>query len=322
MDRFRAAMDTRKLNRNLIVRCLFVICLSLGLICHVAWGQVGAAALSGVVQDTTGAVISGATVTLQNDASGILRTSHSNGSGFFTFEAVPSGDYTLTIGQKGFSQLVRKAIHLNPGDDLSLADLRLEVGAATQTVEVSTELAGLPLDSGQLSATISSKDLDQLSTVGRDATELQRILPGFAIRNLGPQNSAPDFSQVQVGRADALCLQWRAGCGHHSQAGWREPDRRGQLRRESAEHQRFVRQRSAGADLQLRRRPIERAGGDFGRYQVGNQQLIMVRFTHLRALISSTPTTGWRSTTTLRGRTTASSIPAAQSAARFRISRN
>ncbi len=199
MDRFRAAMDTRKLNRNLIVRCLFVICLSLGLICHVAWGQVGAAALNGVVQDTTGAVISGATVTLQNDASGILRTSHSNGSGFFTFEAVPSGDYTLTIGQKGFSQLVRKAIHLNPGDDLSLADLRLEVGAATQTVEVSTELAGLPLDSGQLSATISSKDLDQLSTVGRDATELQRILPGFAIRNLGPQNSAPDFSQVQVG---------------------------------------------------------------------------------------------------------------------------
>jgi hypothetical protein len=106
----------------------------------------------------------------------------------------------LTIEQKGFKKFIRQSIHLNPGDNLSLADLRIPVGEVTEPVSVSTDTSGLPLDGAQLSATITAKDLDQLSIVGRDATELERTLPGFAIRNLGPQNSAPDFSQVQVGQ--------------------------------------------------------------------------------------------------------------------------
>jgi hypothetical protein len=167
--------------------------------CSGAWSQVGGAALSGVVQDSSTAVIPGATLTLHNDASGAQRTSRSDGSGSFTFEAVPSGDYTLTVQQKGFKQLIRQSIHLNPGDSISLSAFRLSVGEVTESVSVSTDLSGLPLDNGQLSSTISAKDLDQLSIVGRDATELQRILPGFAIRNLGPANTAPDYTQVSVG---------------------------------------------------------------------------------------------------------------------------
>jgi hypothetical protein len=162
--------------------------------------QVGSASLSGVVQDQTGAIVPDATVTLQNTTNGIQRTSHSDGSGAFSFEAVLSGDYTLTVQRAGFKQTVRSDIHLNPGDSLSIPDLCLAVGTTSETVTVTADTAGLPLDSGQLSSTISESDLDRLSTVGRDATELQRTLPGFAIRNLGSTNSAPDFSQVQVGQ--------------------------------------------------------------------------------------------------------------------------
>jgi hypothetical protein len=162
--------------------------------------QVDSASLSGVVQDQTGAIVPGATVTLQNIATGIVRTSRSNGSGLFAFEAIPSGDYRLTVQQTGFKQLVRTDVHLNPGDGLSIPDLSLAVGAATESVTVGAATATLPLDSGQLSATINSDDLDRLSIVGRDATELERTLPGFAIRNLGSTNTAPDFSQVQVGQ--------------------------------------------------------------------------------------------------------------------------
>jgi hypothetical protein len=162
--------------------------------------QVDSASLSGVVQDQTGAIVPGATITLHNALSGAERTASSNGSGFFAFEAIPSGDYTLAVQQKGFKQLVRSDIHLNPGDSISLPDLHLVVGAATESVTVGEEASPLPLDSGQLSSTISADDLDRLSIVGRDATELQRTLPGFAIRNLGSTNTAPDFSQVQVGQ--------------------------------------------------------------------------------------------------------------------------
>jgi len=76
----------------------------------------------------------------------------------------------------------------------------MEVGGTSTTVSVTENEAGLPLDSGQLSSTITAQDLDRLSVSGRDATELERILPGFAIRTLGSTNSAPDFSQVQIGQ--------------------------------------------------------------------------------------------------------------------------
>ena len=179
-----------------LAACQLCLCLLLA----AGHAQVGAASLSGVVQDQTGAIIPNAAVTLQNIASGAQRTSHSNSTGAFTFSAVSSGDYKLTIGQQGFKQLVQSPIHLNPGDALAVPDLRLEIGEVSQTVSVATDVAGLPLDGGELSSTISSADLDQLSIVGRDATELERILPGFAIRNLGSTNSAPDFSQVEIGQ--------------------------------------------------------------------------------------------------------------------------
>ena len=152
------------------------------------------------MQDPTGATSAGATVTIQNAASGAERHLQSNSAGAFTFSAVPSGDYKVTVEHTGFKQLVRAAVHLNPGDSLALTDLQLSVGDVSQSVTVSATTAALPLDSGQLSSTISANDLERLSVVGRDATELERTLPGFAIRNLGSTNAAPDFSQVQVGQ--------------------------------------------------------------------------------------------------------------------------
>jgi len=178
-----------------------LICLILlAVVCSPAWGQVGAASLSGIVEDTTGASIPGATVTIQNAASGAERHLQSNSAGAFTFSAVPSGDYKVTVERAGFKQLVRSGVHLNAGDSLALTDLQLSVGDVSQSVTVSTTEASLPLDSGQLSSTISESDLNQLSIVGRDATELERILPGFAIRNLSSTNAAPDFTQVQIGQ--------------------------------------------------------------------------------------------------------------------------
>ena len=175
---------------------ILAICFGQG----VARAQVGAASASGIVQDQTSAVVPGATVTLKNLQSGAERTIKSNNSGAFSFAAVPSGDYRISVRMSGFKDAVRESIHLNAGDSLSLPEFKLGVEGTTAAVSVEGTTGELPLDNGQLSSTITANDLDRLSVVGRDATELQRTLPGFAIRNLGPQNSAPDFSQVQVGQ--------------------------------------------------------------------------------------------------------------------------
>lgn len=180
--------------------CILSLLLFVAMLSSTAYAQVGAAALSGVVQDQTGAVIPAASVTLENVLSKAQRAGHSNGAGSFSFAAVPSGDYKLTVRVQGFQQYVQTSIHLNPGDNLALPEIKLTLGEATSSVTVDTNVSGLPLDSGQLSSTITARDLDQLSVVGRDVTELEKILPGFAIRNLGSLNAAPDFTQVLIGQ--------------------------------------------------------------------------------------------------------------------------
>ena len=162
--------------------------------------QVGTATLSGVVQDTTGAVVKGAAATLTNTISGAQRTAIANGEGLFSFSAVAAGDYALKVSAPGFGDYRQTGVHLDPGDNKSASEIKLAVGTTTETVTVEQSVGSIPLDGGQLSSTISSTDLERLSTVGRDAGELQRTLPGFAIRSLGATNTAPDFSQVQVGQ--------------------------------------------------------------------------------------------------------------------------
>jgi Carboxypeptidase regulatory-like domain len=191
---------TRKIMMGLTTRRTSGCCLSilgLAFLMLIPTGlraQVGSAALSGVVQDATGAVVPGATATLTNQVTGAQRIATTNGDGIFAFSAIPSGDYNLNVTANNFKGYAQTGIHLDPGDNKSIPEIKLALGSAVETVTVEQSESSLPLDSGQLSSTISASDLERLSIVGRDATELQRTLPGFAIRNLGSTNQAPDFS--------------------------------------------------------------------------------------------------------------------------------
>ena len=162
--------------------------------------QVGAANVSGTVLDVSGAAVPGAVAVLHNNGTGADRKVTSGSSGGFTFASVLPGDYRLTITHGGFSTYNQANIHLNAGDSITLQNLQLAVGSTNDVVTVEATTAGLPLDNGQLSSTISATDIDRLSIVGRDVTELERILPGFAIRGQGSQNVAPDLTQVTIGQ--------------------------------------------------------------------------------------------------------------------------
>jgi hypothetical protein len=192
-------------NRPFRKRWLFALltCLVGLLLPYAALGQVGAASLSGVVQDPTSAFVAGATVTLTNVQNGMERTATTNDSGAFYFAAVPSGDYHLTIKMSGFRDLFRSGIHLSPGDALALQGLSLNLASTAETVSVEGTVSNIPLDSGQLSSTIATQDIDRLSIVGRDVTELQKILPGFAIHSQDNTNTASDYSQVNMDMGNA-----------------------------------------------------------------------------------------------------------------------
>jgi hypothetical protein len=155
-------------------------------------------AIDGIVRDTSGALVPGAKITLINEQSKAIRTTTSNGEGYFTIEAVQANTYDLLVSMPGFDAYRVNGIDIHPGDHTNIAKIALKVGEVTQEITVNATTAGVALDSGEKSALITADDIARLSTVGRDATELIKILPGFAVSTGGglSNNSTANTGQV------------------------------------------------------------------------------------------------------------------------------
>lgn len=151
------------------------------------------ASISGTVRDAFAAVVPGAKVTLSNDASKAIRTTISNGVGFFDFQAVPAATYTIRIQVPGFEAWKVTGVQVHPGDSVEIPKIVLKVGAVTETVTVNAEEAGISLTSPEHGTLITAEDIQRLSTVGRDALELVTILPGFTL-NGSLNNQGPDYN--------------------------------------------------------------------------------------------------------------------------------
>ena len=165
-----------------------------------AFAQVVNSTISGTVQDSTGAVIPNAPVTLINQATGDKRSSKSNGSGNFSFTGLPSGDFTVSVTAPGFTTFTEKGVHLDPGDSRNLTDLKLQTGESSSVVNVEAQ-TDIPLDTGEKADLISSEEIKHLAVEGRDVSELFKTLPGFAIssqNNTNVNNQGYDPSQVSV----------------------------------------------------------------------------------------------------------------------------
>jgi hypothetical protein len=160
--------------------------------------------VTGLVQDSTGAIVPRATVVLKNLDTNTERKTVSNGSGNFTLPSVQSGlRYQVVVTMEGFEGWQSQPFALRPGDQVNFTDVKLNVGvvSAEMTVEATDNQVLKPLDSPERSDVITAKDLGTLAIVGRDATELIRFLPGFALASPGLNNQAPNDAVVGVNGA-------------------------------------------------------------------------------------------------------------------------
>jgi hypothetical protein len=149
------------------------------------------ATITGVVSDPASAVVPNATVRLKNEQSGSLRETTTNTDGYFTFAGVAVGDFTyeLTVEDKGFATYRATGIALNGGEKRNI-NVELKVGATTEVVEVNDAATSIvPVDSGEKSATLTSKELENFPIIGSNAAGFIKIMPGFAIQN-GTSNKA------------------------------------------------------------------------------------------------------------------------------------
>jgi Carboxypeptidase regulatory-like domain len=175
-----------------------VVCVSLFL-APIALSQI-TGSLSGKVHDVSGALVPGAKVTLVDEKSGAKRGTVSNGEGLFIINAVQPDTYDLLVTAKGFETYKVTGIEMHPGDAKTVATIQLKVGELNQEVTVTANAAGVNLESGEKSYLITADDIKRLSTVGRDVTELIKILPGFAASTGGGlQNNSTNSGAQTVG---------------------------------------------------------------------------------------------------------------------------
>src|SRR2546429_1169604 len=138
----------------------------------VALAQTTSATLTGTVFDASGAVVPGAAVTLKNEASGDVRSTKSNGEGYFTFAAVPPAAYTVTVEKENFKTWAAKSIVLNSDDKRNVTGIKLEPGAPKETVVVEASSVQItPTESGEKSTLINEHILQNVAIVGQNAAE-------------------------------------------------------------------------------------------------------------------------------------------------------
>ena len=176
-----------------------LLCLgSLFLLVPVASAQSIFADLSGTVTDTSGAVVPGAKITVQDASSHVSRLATSNNAGYFSITQLPTGTYSVTAEAKGFQRWVASGIALQSSDKKDIS-ISLRVGAATETVEVNATAGEVAVtDSGEKSTDISGKELQELSLEGRNASEFVKILAGASLSANGGLNK-PAYSGQVVG---------------------------------------------------------------------------------------------------------------------------
>jgi len=142
-----------------------------------AWGQTFYGSISGAVVDASGAAIPDVAVTLTNTATGDKRTMQSDASGSYTFVNLVPGNYKMEAEKAGFKQFVRDQVVVEVQNS-SRIDIPMQVGAVTQTVEVSAQTPLLQPQTSDLGQVVESRTVNELPLNGRNPIALVELSPG------------------------------------------------------------------------------------------------------------------------------------------------
>ena len=167
------------------------------------WGQSDRGSMTGLVTDTTGAIIPQARVILTNAETNTVRETVSTESGKYVFQELPAGVYNLSVKQTGFKMYVQNGITVG-GTQTVNQDIALSVGEVTETVEVHADASMLRTESAEVSTQISSENLSALpldfSGALRNPMTFLRLVPGSSVSRdqswpVTSQNGLQSFSE-------------------------------------------------------------------------------------------------------------------------------
>src|SRR5690349_5237700 len=136
---------------------VFALLLSLGFLVNQASAQLASTtSLVGNVNDQAGAVMSGVRVTAINDATAESYTAVTNKDGYYSFQFVKVGTYTITASQSGFQMLTKQGIRVETNQTVR-TDFTMSIGQVNEKVVVTAQPPPISTDDATLSEIISAK---------------------------------------------------------------------------------------------------------------------------------------------------------------------
>src|SRR5271157_782265 len=172
--------------------CILGACLAPSLFAQDVSGTI-----EGTVLDPTGAAVPKAKLTLTNtDRNQVVRTVTTDETGVYSAPLIPIGNYSIKVEAAGFKTDERTSIVLNVNDVLKI-NLKMEVGATSETVEVKESAVQVELSSPAVAGTIEGTQVRELTLGTRNYESLMNLMPGVisnGVDDLYIGNSLPGGS--------------------------------------------------------------------------------------------------------------------------------
>jgi hypothetical protein len=166
-----------------------VICFTLlGAVAHAQLATT--TSLVGTVTDSSGRSIPGAKVTAVETRTLGTQTATTNVQGYYSFEFVPVGVYSVTVEQPGFQKMTKTGIQVEINQTVR-ADIKLEVGAVTESITVQAEAMAIRTDDAAVSEILSTRAVNELPLNGRDPMLLAITTPGVLLGTKSSMTGIP-----------------------------------------------------------------------------------------------------------------------------------
>jgi len=134
--------------------------------------------ISGIVTDSGGGVLPGATVVIKNAGTNSTRETVTGADGAFLFPDLLAGKYDINVTVNGFKTYEQKGIELAATERVALRTIALEVGGLTETVSVQAESVQVQTTTGARTGLITRENIEDIALKGRDFAGMLKLLPG------------------------------------------------------------------------------------------------------------------------------------------------
>jgi hypothetical protein len=166
--------------------------------------------INGIITDTSGGVVPGATVTAIEEQTGLSRDTVSGANGFYTFPSLRPTTYEIRAVLTGFRTVRRTNLSLAANQNLTI-NLTLELGELSETISVAGEAANVDLTTATLSEVVDHARIVELPLNGRDATKLTTLVAGTVISSVSTETgkTIPGALRLSSNGSQALSVSFR-----------------------------------------------------------------------------------------------------------------